>query len=104
MKILKRVYRVLDEKQKKQVIGLVILMLIGAALETIGTSLILPLITAATSPDSVLGNKYMRGVYNFFHLDSVNSFLIMCVVLLIIVFICKNLFLFFMYRIQYRFV
>ena len=104
MKILKRVYRVLDERQKKQVIGLVFLMLIGAALETIGTSLILPLITAATSPESVLGNKYMHAVYDFFHLDSVNSFMILCVILLIAVYVCKNVFLYFMYRILYRFV
>ena len=104
MKLIKRVYRVLDEKQKKKIIGLLLLMLVGAALETIGTGLILPLITAATSPGSVTGNRYMNAIYQTFHMTSVTDFLLLVVVLLIIVFIFKNVFLFFMYREQYRFV
>ncbi len=104
MKLIKRVYRVLDEKQKKKIVWLLLMMLVGAALETIGTGLILPLITAATSPGSVTGNRYMNMFYQAFHMTSVTDFLIFVVVLLIIVFIFKNIFLFFMYRAQYRFV
>ncbi len=104
MHLFKRIYRILTKRQRHVMLILFFMMLVGAALETIGTGLVLPLITAATSPDAVLGNRHMRFVYELFHLDSVNSFLVLIVIMLIIVFISKNVFLFVMYYAQYRFV
>ncbi len=104
MKLIRRVLRVLTPKQKRQLPFLFLMMLIGAALETVSTSLILPLVTAATSPTSVRGNKYMNFAFELFHMNSVTDFLVTVAVLLIIVFVCKNIFLYFMYRTQYRFV
>lgn len=85
-------------------IVLLFMMLIGAALETIGTSLILPFITVATNPDSVLDNRWLKYVYDMFHLTSVSSFLILQVIVLIIIFVVKNIYLYFMYYAQYRFI
>ncbi|MDD6363052.1 MAG: ABC transporter ATP-binding protein [Lachnospiraceae bacterium] len=102
--LLHRVFHVLTKRQKRVMVILFAMMVVGAALETIGTSLILPLITAATSPESVSGNKYMRMISEHWHLESVNQFLILIIIALIIVFIAKNLYLFFMYYAQYRFV
>ena len=104
MKLLKRIFRVLTPRQKNRMAVLIAMMLAGAALETIGTSLILPLITAATSPGSILGNRYMRAVYDLLGLDSPQSFLVACVIALIVVYVVKNVFMFFMYYAQYRFV
>lgn len=104
MHLFKRIYRILTKRQRHVMMILFFMMLVGAALETIGTGLVLPLITAATSPDAVLGNRHMRFVYELFQLDSVNSFLVLIVIMLIIVFISKNVFLFVMYYAQYRFV
>ena len=104
MKLAKKVRRILTPRQRHLFVVLFFMMLVGAALETVGTGLILPLITAATSPDAVLGNKHMRAVYEFFHLTSVNQFLMLCVILLIAIFVLKNVYLYFMYYAQYRFV
>ena len=90
MKLYRKVRRILTPRQRHLFVVLFFMMLVGAALETVGTGLVLPLITAATSPDAVLGNRYMRAVYDFFHLTSVNQFLLMCVVLLIAVYVLKN--------------
>lgn len=104
MKLYRKVRRILTPRQRHLFVVLFFMMLVGALLETIGTGMVLPLITAATSPDAVLGNKYMRAVYDFFHCTSVNGFIILCVVLLIIVFVLKDVYLFFMYYAQYRYV
>ncbi len=104
MRLFKKVYHVLTHRQKQVIWILFVMMAFGAALETLGTSLILPLITAATSPDAVLGNKYMAYVYNLFNLDSVNEFLILVIITEIIVYVVRGVYLFFMYYCQYRFV
>lgn len=104
IKTFKRVLHILPPRQK-QVIGILfVMMLIGAALETISTSMILPIISAATSEDAIPGNKYMRAVYNFLGVDSTNQFLTVLVIALVILYVFKNVYLFFMYYLQYRFV
>ena len=102
--VYKRVLKVLTSKERHQMVWLFFMMLIGAALETIGTSLILPLIETAMDPDSVLKSSKMSAVYNFFHLQSVTEFLELMVLALIIVYIVKNLYLYLMYYVQNKFV
>lgn len=104
MKLLKRINNILTKRQR-QVIGIMFcMMLVGAALETIGTSMILPFISVATNPQSVLENKYLRYVYDLFGLKSPSSFMILLVVALISVYVVKNIYLYLMYYAQYRFV
>lgn len=104
MKLLKRVAKILTKRQKKLLVVLLLMMLVGAGLETIGTSLILPFIAVATEPNTVLDNGYVRFFYDRLHLNSVNEFLIILVIILISVFVVKNIYLYFMYYVQYRFI
>ncbi len=104
MKLLKRVAKILTKRQKKLLVLLLFMMLVGAGLETIGTSLILPFIAVATAPDTALTSEYMRYFYDKFGLTSINGFLIMLVIILITVYIVKNIYLYFMYYVQYRFI
>ncbi len=104
MKLFKRVIRILTPRQRHLMVILFVMMLVGAALETIGTGMILPLVTGATNPDAVLGNRYMRAIYEFFGMNSVQEFLQLIVLFLIVVYIAKNIYLYFMYYAQYRFV
>lgn len=104
MSLLKRVFRVLTKRQKRVSVILFFMMLVGAALETIGTSMILPLITVAMEPQSVLENSKLRFVYELIGADSPQQFLKFLIVGLIIVYIVKNVYLYFMYYAQYRFV
>ncbi len=104
MKLLKRVLRILTPRQRHLMVVLFFMMLVGAALETIGTGMILPLVTAATSPDAILGNRYLKAIYDFFGMQSVDQFLQTIIIMLIIVYITKNIFLYVMYYAQYRYV
>lgn len=104
MKLIQRVLKILTGRQKKILIVLLFMMLIGAGLETVGTSMLIPFITVAMEPNSVLDNEYLRYFYDAFHLDSANGFLIMLAIVLSIVFVVKNVYLYVMYYVQYRFI
>lgn len=104
MKLIKRVIAILTARQRKLLIVLLIMMLIGAGLETVGTSLLIPFITVAMDPNSVFENEYLRYFYDLMGLESANGFLIMLSIVLSIVFVVKNVYLYFMYYVQYRFI
>ena len=89
MKLVKRVIAILTERQRKVLVVLLIMMLIGAGLETVGTSLLIPFITVAMNPDSVLENEWLRYFYDLLELESANGFLIMLSIVLSIVFVVK---------------
>ena len=104
MKTFQRLLKVLTKHQRRLIVILLLMMVAGAGLETIGTSLLLPVIEIAMDPAAVLNNRYMRFVYNFLHLKSTEGFLMLIITAIIIIYIVKNLYLYLMYYAQYRFV
>ena len=104
MKTFRRLLKVLSKHQRRLIVILLLMMVAGAGLETIGTSLLLPVIEIAMDPAAVLGNRYMRFVYNLLHLTSTEGFLMLIITAIIIIYIVKNLYLYLMYYAQYRFV
>ena len=87
-----------------RVIIIGIMMVIGAFLETLGVGLILPLVSAITTPDIIETNKYAKMVCEIFDLHATRTFIIVVIAALIFVYIFKNLYLFFEYYVQYRFI
>ena len=104
MKLIKRVIAILTERQRKLLVFMLLMMLVGAGLETAGASLLIPFITIAMEPDSVFQNEYLKYFYDLMHLTSVNGFLVMLSIVLSAVFVLKNIYLYFMYYVQYRFI
>lgn len=94
----------MDKKQKRQMFGLIILMLIGAILETTSITLILPVVTAVIQPDIMTRYQIVADVCAFLHIESQIQFTVICMVAMILMFIAKDLFLFWEYRCMYRFV
>ncbi|MBQ1687649.1 MAG: ABC transporter ATP-binding protein [Lachnospiraceae bacterium] len=102
--VLKQLTYLLDRKQKFRVGILLIMMIIGALFETMGVSLIIPFISVIMNPDMIHTNKYLAYVYQSFHLQSENQFMIVIVLVLILTYLVKNLFLLLLYYVQARFV
>lgn len=101
--IIKKVFAILDKRQKRNAAILVFMMIIGAFLEMIGVSLMLPLVSAITQPDIIETNKYAKMVCDVFDLHSSRTFLILMIVAMMGVFIVKNVYLIVEYYFQYRF-
>ena len=104
LSVLKKFNKLLNAKQKSRLAILGIITVIGAFLEVIGVSLMLPLITAIMQPDIINTNKYIAYVCNILDLHSHRTFVIVCIIAVIFVFIFKDLFLIMQYYIQARFV
>ena len=104
IRVLKK-YRMIMSRGQKLRIGIIILMmLIGGVLETLSVSLVLPLVTAIMQPDFIETNKYAKMVCELFDLHSANTFMIIVIFALMVMYIGKNLFLFLEYYTQTRFV
>lgn len=103
-RIIDKYNQLLDARQKNRIIILFFMMLIGACLETIGVSLMLPLVSAIMAPDIIESNKYVAWVCQGLDLHSYRTFVIVCIVALILAYIVKDLFVILEYYAQYRFV
>ena len=96
----------LDKKQKKKMILLVFLMLIGAVLETLGVSMIYPVVKVVMTPDAVEDSWYLQIICDIFRIDYGDTRSLMVVVMtgLVVIFALKNIFLFFQQKVQLKFV
>lgn len=106
-KIIRKLLVLLDKKQKWRMSFLVVLMLIGAVLETFGVSLILPVMNIILEENAVEKHWYLRWIVDTFNIDVSNGprhLTIFVMVALIFVFIIKNLFLFFQQKATLKFV
>ncbi len=104
LKIVNKLNKLLDKKQKGFMVVLVIMMLIGAILETASVTLVIPVISIVMDQDAVTGNKYVAPVYNALGMQSPKDFTILVMVLLILAFVVKNVFLYIQQKVLYRFV
>ncbi len=103
LSILKKYNHLFDKKQKSRIAILFFMMLIGAFLEVLGVSLMLPLVTAIMQEDIINTNALVRRGCTFFGIESHRGFVLLCIFALIIVFIVKDLFLILQYYMQARF-
>lgn len=103
-KILKKMNRLLDARQKRIMIIIIFLMLIGGILESLSISAIIPVIKVLLDPNAVQGEGIVADLYRFLGSPGVNTFTMIMMLALIAAFVMKNLFLFLQNVIQFRFV
>ena len=68
--------KIMNNKQKGKMGILLVMMVIGAVLETASISLIIPVMTLVINPDSVQNNALMSSVYNGLRMQSTRQFTI----------------------------
>lgn len=104
LSVMKKFTRLLKKQQKTRVLILFVMMIIGAFLEILGVSLMIPLVSAITQPDIIESNKIVKEICMILDLHSYRTFVIACIIALILIFVMKDLFLVAQYYIQARFV
>lgn len=105
-KILKKLFIILDKKQKRFMVLLVFMMLVGAVLETLGVSMILPVMNVVMEENAVEKHVYLRWICDFFRIGYSDTRTLMITVMigLVVVFAVKNIYLFIQLKVQMRFV
>lgn len=104
LNIIKKLNVMLDKKQKGQMCGLLVMMLISAILETTSISLVIPVVSVVMDPNAVENDKYVSMIYNALGFSSYRVFTVTVMLSLIIAFVVKNLFLFFQQKALYSFI
>lgn len=105
-KIYKKLMILLDKKQKRKMVLLIFMMLIGAILETLGVSMIIPAMNVVIEKNAVEKHSYLRVICDIFRIshEDTKSLMILVMTGLIVIFVVKNIFLFFQQKVQLKFV
>ncbi len=105
-KIIKKMMVLLDGRQKRVMMFLVLLMLLGAVLETAGVSMVLPVMNVVMDEHAVEKHAYLRVICDILHIEYENTrgLIIVTMTALIGIFAVKNIFLFFQQKAQLKFV
>lgn len=102
--ILKKLNVLLDGKQKRTMGGLMVLMVIGAILQTAGVGMLVQVVTVVIDPQTVEKSGLVKSVYEFFGFSDYSSFSILVMAMLVVVFVVKNAFLFLQQKLTFAFV
>ncbi len=104
LQILKKLNVLLDKKQKRTMLGLMLLMVIGAFLQTAGVGLLVEAVNVVIDPEAVSNSAAATLVYRILGSESYERFAVTVMVLLIVVFVVKNSFLFLQQKLTFAFV
>lgn len=104
IQIIKKLQILLDKKQKKAMAGLIVLMVIGAFLQTAGIGILVQVVSVVLDPASVEKDGPVHSFYEFLGCEDFGSFSVIVMLLLIAVYAIKNIFLFVQQKLTFRFV
>ncbi len=104
IRIFKKMNLLLDTKQKAQMGGILVMMLLGGVLESAGVVAAIPVLSVVIDSTSVQTNKWMRLVYESLHMKNPTQFAIFAMVSLVLAFVVKNVYLFFLNKVELKFI
>lgn len=90
------------KRERKKLFILFIMMIFAAIVETIGIGIIVPFVGIVTNPQIIQDQAILSFIYNFFNFSSTAAFIVFSVVILLTIFLLKNLYLLLFNYIQYR--
>lgn len=102
--LLQKIAYLFDKRQLIQLAGLAVLILIGGTLETLGVSMMLPLVQAIMSPDEIMENELVGRIAALLHIGSSRELILWMLGATIFLFIFKNAYLLFQTYVQNTFV
>jgi ATP-binding cassette, subfamily B, bacterial PglK len=97
-----KVLSLFNKKEKRKLIILFIMMILAALFETIGIGLIVPFVGIVTNPSMIVEHPVLSNLYNFFNFNSTSSFIIFAVIILLTIYVIKNLYLLLFQYTQFR--
>jgi len=104
LQILKKLNVLLDKKQKYTMAGLIVLMVIGAFLQTAGVGMLVSAVNVIIDQETVSNSALAKMFYRILGSDSHQVFAITVMVLLVVVFVVKNIFLYVQQKLTFSFV
>lgn len=104
VQIIRKLRVLLDKKQKRAMAGLVVLMIIGAFLQTAGVGMLVQAVNVVIDPQVLEKSSMARGFYDFLGCRDFRSFSVTVMALLVVTYGVKNAFLFVQQKLTLSFV
>ena len=102
--MLKKINYVLDKRQKINLCILLVIIFIGAFVELLGVSAILPIVNIALNPSYIDEKWYLVLIWDIMGFVDVRQMVAFMSGVLIVIYIVKNIYITMMYSLQYRLV
>lgn len=106
--LLQKINEIFDKKQKHQLVLLGFMIFIGGFLETLGVSTMIPVVTVLLTPEKVQEYidqyDFLSKICNALHITSVNQVAVSLLLLLMAVYVIKNVYLLFLVYRQNTFI
>ena len=102
--MLKKINYVLNRKQKIQLVLLLAVIFVGAFVELLGVSAVLPVINVALAPETIDETWYLAEIKRIMGFTQPSQILKFLAAVLILIYILKNIYVMMMYSFQYRFI
>lgn len=102
--MLKKINYVLERRQKINLCILLVIIFIGAFVELLGVSAILPIINIALDPSYIDEQWYLLMIKDAMGFTDVKQMLVFLALALILIYILKNIYITMMYNLEYRFI
>lgn len=104
LKILKKMNLLLDNRQKRTMIVLIVMMLVGGVLESLGISMLVPIVTVVLDPSAVSKSTVLSALYDELAMESNAQFAVFLLLAFVGMTVVKNIYLFFQQKLQLKFV
>lgn len=104
VKIIKKIRILLDKKQKRTMVLLMFMMLIGALLETASLGALIPVIQTIMKENAIADSALLTLLYNRLGCTSETQFTVLIMVAVIILFTVKNIYLYWQQKCTLKFV
>lgn len=102
MDLLKKLWKIFSRTEKKRIILILILVIIGTLFEVFSITLIFPFINVVMNPNQLIENQFLNRIYIFLGVESTFKFLVTASFVLLFLFIVKNVYLYFLCYIQLK--
>lgn len=102
-RLLGKILEILDRREKAQVAGLLVLMVVGATLEVVGIGIVTSFIGILANPQFIREHRALSSLYDWLGATSAGEFLAYAGAILILVFVTKNAYLGFLHYAQTSF-
>lgn len=94
---------ILNKKQRKQMIGMLLIILVGALWEMLGVSIMLPFMQALTAPAELLNKWYIIPIAELLGIKDAKGILVLVCICIILVYLIKNIYLLLSTYLQIRY-
>ena len=99
-----KILTLLKRKQKKSIIYLFVLLLIGMAFEILGIGMLLPIMTAITKPENLMKLEIIDRTLKSININSTDQFIALSLILLVALYTIKSFFLLYLSFFQNTFI